>query len=359
MSVPLLSQAPEELATVLGGSGRARMIFKVLQEGKLPFEDDGPSSSRLHDIFKTRVESPQVIEHHRWVAKDGTVKLLLGTSSGDRVETVLIPSPRRTTLCVSSQVGCARACGFCLTATMGLKSNLKTEDIVAQVFIGLRTVRELRLPPLRNLVFMGMGEPLDNWSSVEKALNILLDPRGFSFAPRHVTVSTVAPVPHSVERLRDCSTRIAWSLHAAQDDVRKRLIPTQRHSVEAIMNAFTQLFEERKDPLFVEIALIDSINDGRSDADAALRLFKDFPNEVRFNLLPLNPTGRGFQPSRPDKVETFAARLRDGGHFTMVRTARGQDSRAACGQLATLENIVDSRAACGQLATLENIVDGD
>jgi 23S rRNA (adenine2503-C2)-methyltransferase len=219
---------------------------------------------------------------------------------------------------------------------MGLSRNLPAEEIVAQVHRALAVAKEEGLPPLRNIVFMGMGEPLDNWASVEASLRALVDGRGFGFGPRHVTVSTVGPSPRAIARLIACPTRIAWSLHAADDATRRGLVATQRHPVTDLRDAFAEVFRARRAPLFVELTLIEGVNDAPADAEAAAALLADVPTEVRFNLLPMNPTGRDLRPSPPARVDAFAATLRRAGHFTMVRQARGQDESAACGQLATL-----------------------
>lgn len=334
MTRPLLAESPARLADVLGGAGRSRMVFRALARG-----EDPHAPSVLPEGLRRRVADAtapiRTVERARSVAADGTVKLLLEVG-GHQVECVLIPERSRTTLCVSSQRGCARGCAFCLTAELGLEANLAPEDVVAQVHHGIRVVEQLRMPPLRNLVFMGMGEPLDNWRAVRPAIDVLVDGRGFGFGPRHVTVSTVGPSPRAIERLAGCPTRLAWSLHAARDEVRRSLVSTQRHPVELLRDAFSAVFATRKDPLFVEITLMEGVNDAPLDATAVLQLFDGFPREVRFNLLPMNPSRDGLRPSPPDRVERFAAELRRAGRFAMVRRARGQDALAACGQLARI-----------------------
>lgn len=314
------------------------MIFVSLAAGRDPFCDpELPQGLKRRLVQVARPSYPDEAQRLRSV--DGTTKLLLRLEAGDAVESVLIPEPTRTTMCVSSQVGCVRGCTFCQTATMGLIRNLGAEEIIAQVHLGLRVVEETGMSPLRNLVFMGMGEPLDNWTAVRGAIDCLVHPRGFGFGPRHLTLSTVAPTPSAVARLEGCPTRIAWSLHAGRDSVRRSVVQTQRHSVEDLRDAFKHLFSSRKDPLFVEMTLMDGINDRPEDAEAALRLFHGFPSEVRFNLLPMNPMLSGssmarLAPSTGPQVQAFSELLRSAGYFTMVRAARGTDARAACGQLA-------------------------
>ncbi len=315
------------------------MVFRSLAEGRDPFADQALPRG-LRERLREAVRPSRLRERARQRSTDGTAKLLLEwerDGAADAVEAVLIPEVSRTTLCVSSQVGCRRGCVFCRTGTMGLERNLGTEQILGQVHHGLRVAAELGLPRLRNLVFMGMGEPLDNWRSVRAALDVLLDGRGYGFGPRHVTVSTVGPSPASIARLAGCKARLAWSLHAADDAVRRRLIPTQKAPVEALRDAFRDLYRDRNEPLFVEMTLIADQNDRPEDADAALALFEGFPAEVRFNLLPMNPWGPSLRPSPPERVEAFAARLRSRGHFTRIRKARGAEDLAACGQLAVLK----------------------
>lgn len=273
----------------------------------------------------------------RSVAEDGTTKLLIGLAPGEAaVETVLIPeSPcgPRATLCVSSQVGCARGCTFCVTATMGLVRNLSVAEIVGQVHLGLSEAAQRDLH-LRNLVFMGMGEPLDNADAVRTSLHILTEGRGYGLAPKHLTVSTVGPRLSAVRRLAGWPARIAWSLHAATDDVRQRLVPPPHPPVEALAEAFASICAADRRPLFVEMTLIDGVNDLDVDMDAAAALMRRFPTEVRFNLIAMNPGRPEHAASR--RVELCQARLRAQGYFCSVRRPRGRDQSAACGQLAVL-----------------------
>ena len=263
----------------------------------------------------------------RSVAQDGTAKLLIELEDQSQVETVLLFEKSRATQCISTQVGCVRACTFCLTGTMGLKRNLTAEEIVGQIVIGGREAY------VRNIVFMGMGEPLDNLKEVEDALKTLTE--DMLFAPRHITMSTVAPSPTAVRRTTDWPCQMAWSLHAADDELRKQLIPTTRHDVKALRDAFA----ERPKSLFVEVALIAETNDHLEDAQAIAELFADYPEEVRINLLPMNPIETGdpkLRPSPEERVAAFQQHLRDAGFFCMRRKARGADENAACGQLVTL-----------------------
>lgn len=330
----LLGLNDRQLTDLLQGPGRSLMVLKSLARGADPRTDPQlPRGLQARVAAGTRLDP--LTEISRATASDGTTKLLLRLHDGHAVECVLIPERTRTTLCVSSQVGCRRGCGFCLTATMGLVRNLAAWEIVAQVHAALGA--QAGLPPLRNLVFMGMGEPLDNPVAVEAALTVLTDSRGYGFGPRHVTVSTVAPSPAAVARAQDWPGRLAFSLHSAHDALRRSLIRSQRFDTQALTEAALAVCAHRAQPLFVEIALMDGINDGPEDARRAAQLMRQDAVEVRFNLLPMNPVaGSPYRASPPERAEAFAEVLRDEGFFTMLRRPRGQDAHAACGQLAVL-----------------------
>lgn len=340
----LLGLAPSELVTRLDGPGRARAIYAELRAGRDPF-----TSPELADGARARLaraasdDGLPVKAAHR--AGDGTTKLFLGLDDGLAVEAVLIPEPSRTTLCVSTQVGCARGCTFCLTATMKLVRSLRAGEISAQVVAGLRVARDAALPVLRNVVFMGMGEPLDNLDAVRASLAVITGSGlGLGIGWGHVTVSTVAPSPRMVLAAEDLPAHLAWSLHAANDALRAKLVPTTRHGVAELRDAFAEVLARRgkREPLFVELTLLDGINDRDEDAQAVVELFAGFDHEVRLNLLPMNPIDDGVlgpdaraqRPSSPERVRTFEQHLRDAGFFTKVRRPRGIEERAACGQLA-------------------------
>lgn len=330
---PLLALSPDALASVLGGPGRAQAVLAVLRRGGDPLTDPALApGARARLAARTRPTALPI--EHETVAPDGTVKRLLRLDDGRAVEVVAIPTPDRTTLCVSSQVGCARGCTFCLTATMGLVRSLRAEEIVAQVVHGLALVRERALPPLRNVVFMGMGEPLDNVDAVRAALALVTGSRGLGIGPRHVTVSTVGPSPEKLRALADLPARVAWSLHAAVPQTRARLVPTARATPEALRDVLAEVLAPREEPLFVELTLVDGVNDDAVHAEAVVALFRGFPTQVRLNLLPVNETERGHRPCTPEALEAFRAVVQGAGYFTTVRRARGADQRSACGQLA-------------------------
>lgn len=326
---------PAALSTQLGSPARAGAVYALLREGRDPFHP-GALGPRARARLEAACRPSALTVAEVTTAADGTVKLLVRLEDGLAVETVLIPEPRRTTVCVSSQVGCGRGCIFCLTATMRLARNLRPAEIVGQVAAAIREARGRGLAPLRNVVLMGMGEPLDNIEAVAAALpTITASGRGLAVGPAHVTVSTVGPSPRAIEAARALPGRLAWSLHAARDDVRRHLVPTARHDVRALAAAMGAVVAARRELLFVELTLIDRVNDADEDAAAVVELFAGFPAPVRFNLLPMNPAGRAdLHPSPPEAVQRFAAHLAGNGFRTLVRRARGADQGAACGQLA-------------------------
>ena len=207
------------------------------------------------------------------IASDGTQKLLLRLEDGLAVECVLIPmvGGKTTSLCISSQVGCSRGCTFCSTGTMGLLRNLRAEEILAQVWLALRTIRQRRLPPLVNVVFMGMGEPLNNLDEVRRAVELLVHPKAFALSARCVCVSTVGPSPAHIRRAAEAlPCRLAWSVHAADDALRKTLVPTTRHSMGELRDAFLASLATkpaRLRGLVVELALLEGVNDSPAHAE--------------------------------------------------------------------------------------------
>jgi 23S rRNA (adenine2503-C2)-methyltransferase len=258
---------------------------------------------------------------------DGTHKFLWKLADGERIESVLIPSGSRRTLCISSQAGCALGCVFCATGRMGFRRNLTPFEIAGQA-------REivLRQPELRptNVVFMGMGEPLLNWPAVDVALTILNHADGLGIGARHITISTVGIVPAMAELARRPEQfRLAISLHAATPDRRLALMPIERkYDLTQVLKA-AEAFKKR---ITFEYVLIAGANDGDRDADALAKLAHRMGALV--NLLPLHPGGApDLTPTPPDRIRKFADRLRNQGVEAVVRRSRGLDISAACGQL--------------------------
>jgi 23S rRNA (adenine2503-C2)-methyltransferase len=270
------------------------------------------------------------------VDHDGsTVKWLFGLPDGVRIETVLMHYHDRSTVCVSTQAGCAMACGFCATGQAGFERHLSTGEIVEQI---VRAARQARLDGRRlgNVVFMGMGEPLANldnvWPAVERAHGAL------GMSARHLTLSTVGIVP-GIRRVaaQALPVNLAVSLHAANDTLRDELVPiNRRYPLTTLMSACGDYLRAKGRRLSFEWALIDSTNDRRRDAQELAELARSLPLAAHVNLIPLNPTpGYPTRGTPPEGVRRFRQWLTDAGVNATVRRNRGTDIDAACGQLAT------------------------
>lgn len=286
---------------------------------------------------------PRLLTPARSVGCDGgaTRKTVWRLHDGALVESVLMRYPDRVTVCVSSQAGCAMGCPFCATGQAGLQRNLSTAEIVAQVVEGAASAArgELAGGPARldHVVFMGMGEPLANAERVIAACRRLCEPapHGAGLSQRNLTVSTVGVVP-GIERLAQAGLKVtlALSLHAAEDDLRDRLVPVnQRWPVREVLAAALRYAERTGRRLSVEYALIDGVNDGPAQAEALAGLLTG--RGVHVNLIPLNPTaGTSWRASLPASQRGFVRRLRAAGVTTTVRDTRGREIAGACGQLA-------------------------
>jgi 23S rRNA (adenine2503-C2)-methyltransferase len=264
------------------------------------------------------------------VSGDGTQKWLFALRDGNLIETVLIPEARRNTVCVSTQVGCAMKCTFCLTGTEGFIRNLTTAEILDQI-VQVKIAR--RDVPITNVVLMGMGEPLLNYDAVVRAIRVMTDPRGLGLSTRRVTLSTVGILPKLRRLLEDVNVSLAISLHGASDEVRERLVPlNRRYPIADLIRTCRELPLPARRRITFEYTLIDGVNDGLEEADRLARLLRGIPAKV--NLIPLNENP-GLPWRRPPeaRVEAFRERLRSRGVHAVRRATRGEDISAACGQL--------------------------
>jgi 23S rRNA (adenine2503-C2)-methyltransferase len=265
--------------------------------------------------------------------RDGASKLSLRTADGALIETVILRvASGRTSLCISSQVGCAANCAFCATAKLGLARNLTRDEILDQVALAQRIVRE-EGRTIRNVVFMGMGEPLHNEKHVHAAIDTLRDPRAFYFADRHLMVSTVGMVAAMARfRERYPTVNLALSLHSARQDVRKHLMPAGKsQTLERLRAVFPDTGHPY--PLMIEYVLLKGVNDGPDDLAALIEILRG--KEVHINLIQFNPhPGSGFEPVSAAARESFAKALRREGYKVTLRRSLGDDIAAACGQLA-------------------------
>lgn len=291
------------------------------------WQDASELPKALRDKLAAAFPLPRLTADVVQQSQDGTRKYLWDLGDGEKVESVLIPSAARRTLCVSSQAGCALGCVFCATGAMGFRRNLKASEIVGQV-------RELMLrdpaDKPTNIVFMGMGEPLVNWNAVDVALTILNSPDGFGIGARHITVSTVGIVPGMLELAkRPEQFRLAISLHSPHAADRLALMPVEKkYPLKAVIEA-AQAFHRR---ITFEYVMIAGVNDREKDVVALGSLARKLGAHV--NLLPLHPGGNpGLAPSPAVRIREFRDELVHRGIEAVVRRSRGLDIDAACGQL--------------------------
>jgi 23S rRNA (adenine2503-C2)-methyltransferase len=332
MELPELEHALEAL-----GHARfhARQIFQwVYRRGITDFAlmSDLGRELRAELAGAFTIGTPDVVRSER--SEDGTAKFLLRLADGKQIESVFIPDTPSMTFCVSTQVGCAMKCGFCLTGKMGIDRNLTPGEIAGQVRV---LARELGMLDARfNIVLMGMGEPLHNYDATMKALRILADEHGFAMSSRRITLSTVGVLP-ALERLatEPFMPNLAISLHATTEDQRDMLVPINRkYGLKELLDACRRFPLKRRERITFEYVLLRDVNDTPEDARRLVRLLNGIKGKV--NLLPLNEAaGIPFERPSDDRVNRFARILSDHGMTVSVRKSRGRDIRAACGQLIT------------------------
>ncbi len=297
----------------------------------------------LREKLKTsaRIEGLAVISQHE--SADGTIKWLFDVGNGDAVEAVFIPEDDRGTLCVSSQAGCAVGCRFCSTGHQGFSRNLTTGEIVAQLWFAehfLRGHLKTGERVISNVVMMGMGEPLQNYSALVPALRVMLDDHGYGLSRRRVTVSTSGMV-HMMDRLaQDCPVALAVSLHAPNDELRDNLVPlNKKHGLSELLDACNRYLEfAPRDFITFEYCMLDGVNDQPEHARQLVTLLRHHGGKgvsCKVNLIPFNPFPQSGLTRSPHKqVLAFAKIVSDAGIVTTVRKTRGDDIDAACGQLA-------------------------
>jgi 23S rRNA (adenine2503-C2)-methyltransferase len=272
---------------------------------------------------------------------DGCVKFGFKLSDGHIIESVLIPEPERNTLCISSQVGCAMGCTFCLTGTMGFVRNLSPSEIVNQVcgardyLLGEAPESLIGPDKITNVVYMGMGEPLNNLKNVLASLSILIEQKGLDLAGRKITVSTCGIVPNIRELGEKSTANLAISLHAIDDEVRSKLMPVnERYSVDDLLNACRDFPMPKRKRIMFEYTLLKDINDSDQDARKLAQKLRDIPCKI--NLLQYNESpGLYFRSPSKQRLLAFQKILIEAHYTVFIRTSRGSDISAACGQLAT------------------------
>lgn len=323
---------------------RATQLFRwIHQKGASDF-------SQMTDLAKSlreKLPSSACITGLRVVSRqnsvDGTIKWLFDVGAGDVIETVFIPESDRGTLCISSQAGCAVGCRFCSTGHQGFSRNLTTAEIVAQLWFAEHTLRkelETDQRVISNVVMMGMGEPLQNYSQLLPALRVMLDDHGYGLSRRRVTVSTSGVVPMMDRLAQDCPVALAVSLHAPQNALRSDLVPlNKKYSIDELLQACARYQTAApRDFITFEYCMLENVNDQPEHAGELVALMqKHALNGLssKFNLIPFNPfPASGLKCSKPPVVMAFSKILLEAGIVTTVRKTRGDDIDAACGQLA-------------------------
>jgi 23S rRNA (adenine2503-C2)-methyltransferase len=339
----LLGLSPDELTEFFAGLGekrfRATQVLKwIHQQGAESFDEMTNISKslreKLHEVAEIR--EPEVVSQK--ISKDGTRKWVIRVDGGSSVETVLIPEGDRATLCVSSQAGCSLDCSFCSTGKQGFNRNLSAAEIIGQVRIAIKSFGPMDpAGPRRvtNVVMMGMGEPLMNFSNVVSAIILMMEDNAYGLSKRRVTLSTAGVVP-AIDKLREVTdVSLAISLHAPNDELRDVLVPiNQRYPIKELFAACHRYLDDLNDRrvITIEYTLMAGVNDQITHAKQLVKLLKTLP--CKLNLIPFNPfPNSGYDRPSENAIQTFKDAMLKGGILTTVRRTRGDEIDAACGQL--------------------------
>ena len=324
---------------------RVNQIWQwIYQWGVRDFED----MTNLSKVYRAQLDErfvialPEVVRREE--STDGTRKYLVRIAGGHEVETVYIPEENRGTLCISSQVGCTLTCSFCHTGTQKLVRNLTAGEIIGQVMLARDDLDEWPAPGigsgdagprlLSNIVLMGMGEPLYNFDSVRDAMKIAMDPEGISLSRRRITLSTSGVVPEIAKTAEEIGCLLAVSFHATTDEVRDTLVPiNKRWNIETLLAALKEYPRlSNSERITFEYVMLKDVNDSDADARRLVKLIRGIPAKI--NLIPFNPwPGSPYERSDWTRIEAFADIVYKAGYASPIRTPRGEDIMAACGQL--------------------------
>lgn len=330
---------------------------EAIQEWVLEMGEPKFRASQIHDwLWKKNVGSfeemlnvskslrEKLVEHfviekiqveNTRISKDGTIKYAFKLSNGNQVEGVLIPTPKRVTACVSSQAGCSLACKFCATGFLDLKHNLHHYEIYDQVAILREAAMQEYGRPLSNIVYMGMGEPLLNYKNVLNSIRMITDESGMGMSPKRITVST-AGIAKMIKRLADDDIKFefALSLHAANDEIRSKVMPiNESNSLEALTEALKYFYEKTRTRVTYEYCIFKDVNDSIQDARELAEFSKIIPSKI--NVIEYNTVAEaGFTNTTPERMDAFIEYLEKAGVIVNVRRSRGKDVDGACGQLA-------------------------
>jgi 23S rRNA (adenine2503-C2)-methyltransferase len=362
MTANLLDFDLEGLAVFCEGLGekrfRATQLFRwIHQRGMSNFDDMSDLAKVMREKLKVHAHVAALPILSQQFSKDGTIKWLFDVGSGDAVETVFIPEDDRGTLCVSSQAGCAVGCRFCSTGHQGFSRNLNTAEILAQLWFAEHFLRQHLGQSERvisNVVMMGMGEPLQNYTALIPALKAMLDDHGYGLSRRRVTVSTSGVVPMMTRLSQDCPVALAVSLHAPNNALRDNLVPLNRKYPldELLAECTLYLNKAPRDFITFEYCMLKGVNDQRAHAQELVTLIRKHAGHglrCKFNLIPFNPFKEsGLLRSDDATVEEFASVLIQAGFVTTIRKTRGDDIDAACGQLAG--DVMDRTGVANRIA---------
>lgn len=321
---------------------RASQIWNwIYRSGTIDFNEMTNISKELRYLLSKNfnIWRPKISSTHQ--SQDGTIKWLLKLDDGNEVETVWIPDEERGTLCISSQVGCTLTCKFCHTGTQRLVRNLSSSEIVGQVMLAMDQLKdwpsasENRL--LTSIVLMGMGEPLFNYDNVKKSIEIIMDHSGISLSRRRITLSTSGIVPEIKKCGDDLGVNLAISLHATNDNLRNELVPiNKKYDIKQLLDAvrsYARISNSRR--VTWEYVMLKGVNDTAQDAKNLVKLIKGIPSKINlipFNEWPCSP----YECSEEDSINNFAKIIMKAGYASPIRTPRGRDVMAACGQLKSL-----------------------
>ncbi|MGC6454875.1 MAG: 23S rRNA (adenine(2503)-C(2))-methyltransferase RlmN [Candidatus Puniceispirillaceae bacterium] len=339
----LLGMSAEELEAAITAADlpkfRARQLWRwVWRHGLTSFDEMSDLAKPVRERFARMFTMDRPVVTRRMQSTDGTIKWLLRFADGNEAESVYIPDKDRGTLCISSQVGCTLTCSFCHTGTQKLVRNLSAEEICGQVMLAMDELGDWPAGKpdrrLTNIVLMGMGEPLFNYENVAKAMRIIMSGEGVGLSKRRITLSTSGVVPEIARCGAELGVNLAISLHAVRDELRDELVPINRkYPLAELIEAcrtYPGLSNARR--ITWEYVMLDGINDSDEDCAALLKLIQGIPSKL--NLIPFNPwPGSPYQCSSDSRIEAFAAKVLKAGYASPVRTPRGRDILAACGQL--------------------------
>ena len=339
----LLGLSPADLEAQIVAAGlpkfRARQLWRwVWRHGLTNFDEMSDLGKTVRAQFSGMFHADRPSVTRRLQSSDGTIKWLLRFPDGTEAETVYIPDRERGTLCISSQIGCTLTCSFCHTGTQKLVRNLSTAEICGQVMLAMDELGDWPAGKpnrrLTNIVLMGMGEPLFNYENVAAAMRIIMSGEGVGLSRRRITLSTSGVVPEIKRAGEELGVNLAISLHAVRDELRDELVPINRkYPLAALIDAcrnYPGLSNARR--ITWEYVMLDGVNDSDEDCRELLALIKGIPSKL--NLIPFNPwPGSPYKCSGPERIEAFARKVLKAGYASPVRTPRGQDIMAACGQL--------------------------